>query len=167
MNQQRWPRTGIGYDIHRFVPNRRLVLGGVEIPHHSGLDGHSDADVLLHAIADALLGAAALGDIGQHFPPGDPQWRDMDSQDILRHAVHLLAEQDWLVVNIDATIIAEAPKVLPHAARMRAVIAACAGITTGDVSIKATTNETLGAIGRSEGIAALASVMIAPRNGTS
>jgi 2-C-methyl-D-erythritol 2,4-cyclodiphosphate synthase len=162
VSQNRWPRTGIGYDIHRFAPDRRLVLGGVTIPHELGLEGHSDADVLLHAVADALLGAAALGDIGQHFPPGDPQWRNMDSQDILRHSVHLLRQRDWQVVNIDATIIAEAPKILPHASQMREIIANCTGITPDDVSIKATTNETLGAIGRREGIAALAVAMIAP-----
>ena len=149
-------RTGIGYDIHRFAPGRHLVLGGVEIPHELGLDGHSDADVLLHAIADAILGAAALGDIGQHFPPGDAQFRDADSQDLLRESVRLARDAGWAPANIDATLLAEAPRIGPHVPLMRERIAACLGLAPDAVGVKATTNETLGAIGRREGIAALA-----------
>mgnify|MGYP000854563716 CR=1 FL=1 len=149
-------RTGIGYDIHRFAPGRRLVLGGVEIPHDLGLDGHSDADVLLHAIADAILGAAALGDIGQHFPPGDPRFRDADSQDLLRASVRLARDAGWAPANIDATLLAEAPRIGPHVPLMRERIAACAGLAPDAVGVKATTNEMLGAIGRREGVAALA-----------
>ena len=149
-------RTGIGYDIHRFAPGRRLVLGGVEIPHELGLDGHSDADVLLHAIADAILGAAALGDIGQHFPPGDARFRDADSQDLLRESVRLARAAGWAPANIDATLLAEAPRIGPHVPLMRERIASCLGLGPDAVGVKATTNETLGAIGRREGIAALA-----------
>ncbi|MDQ2652249.1 MAG: 2-C-methyl-D-erythritol 4-phosphate cytidylyltransferase [Chloroflexota bacterium] len=149
-------RTGIGYDIHRFAPGRRLVLGGVELPHDLGLDGHSDADVLLHAIADAILGAAALGDIGQHFPPGDARFHDADSQDLLRASVRLARDAGWAPANIDATLLAEAPRIGPHVPLMRERIAACIGLTPDAVGVKATTNETLGAIGRREGIAALA-----------
>ncbi len=149
-------RTGIGYDIHRFAPGRRLVLGGVEIPHELGLDGHSDADVLLHAIADAILGAAALGDIGQHFPPGDARFHDADSRDLLRESVRLVRAAGWAPANIDATLLAEAPRIGPHVPLMRERIAACLGLAPDAVGVKATTNETLGAIGRGEGIAALA-----------
>lgn len=154
------PRTGIGYDVHRFAEGRRMVLGGVEIPYGRGLDGHSDADVLLHAIADALLGAAALDDIGVHFPPTDEQWKDLDSRDILQHVVALLREHGWEPVNVDATVIAEAPKVSPHAQRMRAEISRVSGIGEDAISIKATTNEGMGFVGRGEGIAALASATI-------
>jgi 2-C-methyl-D-erythritol 4-phosphate cytidylyltransferase/2-C-methyl-D-erythritol 2,4-cyclodiphosphate synthase len=150
------PRTGIGYDVHRFADGRRLVLGGIEIPFERGLDGHSDADVLLHAIADAMLGAAALGDIGVHFPPTDERWRDLDSRDIVRHAVALLREHGWKTVNVDATIIAEAPKVNPHVPRMREEITRATGLENDAISIKATTNEGMGFVGREEGIAALA-----------
>lgn len=162
MKSQSWPRTGIGYDVHRFAEGRKLVLGGIEIPHDLGLDGHSDADVLLHAIADALLGAAALGDIGIHFPPSDDRFRGIDSRQILKHAVTLLATHGWTIVNIDATIIAEAPKVMPYSDQIRAAIAAISGLPVGAVSIKATTNEGMGFVGRREGIAALATAMIAP-----
>jgi 2-C-methyl-D-erythritol 2,4-cyclodiphosphate synthase len=158
----RWPRSGIGYDVHRFADGRRLVIGGVEISHDRGLDGHSDADVLLHAIADAILGAAALGDIGEHFPPGDPRWRGIDSIEILRHAVHIAADAGWKLVNIDATVIAEAPKIMPHAPAMRLRIADACGIDGAAVSVKATTNETMGFVGRGEGIAAIATAMLAP-----
>ena len=159
-------RTGIGYDIHRFAPGRRLVLGGVEIPHDLGLDGHSDADVLLHAIADAILGAAALGDIGQHFPPGDARFRDADSQDLLRESVRLARDAGWIPSNIDATLLAEAPRIGPHVALMRERIAACLDLSPDAVGVKATTNETLGAIGRREGIAALAvATLYAAREG--
>lgn len=156
------PRTGIGYDVHRFQLGRRLVLGGVEIAHSHGLEGHSDADVLLHAIADALLGAAALGDIGQHFPPGDPQWKDLASAAIVATAVARLRDSGYGPVNIDATVIAEAPKILPHAAKMRAAIAGMTGLRTTDVSLKATTNEGMGFVGRQEGIAALAIATVVP-----
>ena len=159
-------RTGIGYDIHRFAPGRRLVLGGVEIPHDLGLDGHSDADVLLHAIADAILGAAALGDIGQHFPPGDARFQDADSQDLLRESVRLARDAGWIPSNIDATLLAEAPRIGPHVALMRERIAACLDLSPDAVGVKATTNETLGAIGRREGIAALAvATLYAAREG--
>ena len=149
-------RMGIGYDVHRFAEGRRLVLGGVTIPHERGLLGHSDADVLLHAIADAVLGAAACGDIGEHFPPGDMRWKDADSIGLLAASCAIVREAGWRVVNIDATVIAEAPKVMPHAAAMRAAIAAACGVGAGDVGVKATTNEGMGFVGREEGIAALA-----------
>ena len=155
-------RTGIGYDAHRFAPERRLVLGGVEIRHDQGLVGHSDADVLLHAIADAVLGAAALGDIGQHFPPSDERFRDADSQDLLRHVVRLAEEAGWAPGNVDATLLAEAPRIGPHVPLMRERIAACLGISPEAVGVKATTNEGMGAIGRGEGIAAMAIVTLVP-----
>ena len=155
-------RTGIGYDAHRFAPERRLVLGGVEIRHDQGLAGHSDADVLLHAIADAVLGAAALGDIGKHFPPSDERFRDADSQDLLRQAVRLASEAGWAPGNVDATLLAEAPRIGPHVPLMRERIAACLGISLEAVGVKATTNEGMGAVGRGEGIAALATVTLVP-----
>ena len=155
-----FPRTGIGYDVHRFAEGRRMVLGGVEISYGRGLDGHSDADVLLHAIADALLGAAALGDIGVHFPPTDAKWKDMDSRDILHHVAALLREQGWEPVNLDATVLAEAPKVNPHVPAMREEISRVSGLGQDAISIKATTNEGMGFVGRGEGIAALASATI-------
>ncbi|MBX5445373.1 2-C-methyl-D-erythritol 2,4-cyclodiphosphate synthase [Sphaerobacter sp.] len=148
-------RTGIGYDVHPFAEGRRLVLGGVEIPAERGLAGHSDADVLLHAIADALLGAAGLGDIGLHFPPSEARWRDADSRDLLRRVVELLGEA-WLIANVDATVVAESPRIGPYREAMRATIAATLGIEPERVNVKATTNEGLGFIGRVEGIAALA-----------
>jgi 2-C-methyl-D-erythritol 2,4-cyclodiphosphate synthase len=157
-----WPRSGIGYDVHRFVEGRRMVLGGVEIPFGKGLLGHSDADVLLHAIADAMLGAAALGDIGVHFPPTNEQWKDLDSLEIMRHSVALLHEHGWHLVNIDATVIAEVPKVNPHVPAMKARISEVTGLPLDAISIKATTNESMGFVGREEGIAALATAMIAP-----
>jgi len=149
-------RTGIGYDVHRFAANRRLVLGGVEFAFDRGLLGHSDADVLLHAIADALLGAAAQGDIGRHFPPADPAFRDADSLDLLASAGAIVRAAGFTVVNIDATVIAEEPKIGPKAAEMVANIARALEISRSSVNIKATTNEGLGFIGRAEGIAALA-----------
>jgi 2-C-methyl-D-erythritol 4-phosphate cytidylyltransferase/2-C-methyl-D-erythritol 2,4-cyclodiphosphate synthase len=155
-------RTGIGYDAHRFVPHRRLMLGGVEIPHEQGLAGHSDADVLLHAIADAILGAAALGDIGQHFPPSAERFRDADSRTLLRECARLARETGWAPANVDATVLAEAPRIGPHAPAMRAEIAACLGIAPDAVGMKATTNEGMGAIGRGEGIAALAIATLMP-----
>ena len=155
-------RTGIGYDIHRFASGRRLILGGVEITHDRGLDGHSDADVLLHAIADAVLGAAALGDIGQHFPPSDERFHDADSQLLLREAVRLVREAGWVPGNVDATVLAEAPRVAPYVPLMRERIAGCLGLSQDAVSVKATTNEGMGSIGRGEGIAALATVTLVP-----
>lgn len=159
-------RTGIGYDVHRFAEGRALVLGGVPIEYERGLLGHSDADVLLHAIADAILGAAALGDIGRHFPPSDPRFKDADSRELLRHARNLAEEAGYRIVNIDATVIAEAPKVNPHVEVMRSAIASACAITAGDVSIKATTNEGMGFVGREEGIAALAIATITAKDNT-
>jgi 2-C-methyl-D-erythritol 2,4-cyclodiphosphate synthase len=149
-------RSGIGYDIHRLAPGRKLVLGGVEIPHTAGLDGHSDADVLSHAIADALLGAVGLGDIGHHFPNTDESIRSISSIAILKEVASLLAKEKAAAVNIDATVIAEAPKIAPHIAEMRKKIAQALSMPERDISIKATTNELLGSIGRGEGIAAMA-----------
>jgi 2-C-methyl-D-erythritol 2,4-cyclodiphosphate synthase len=155
-------RVGIGYDVHRLVAGRPLLLGGVQIESELGLDGHSDADVALHAIMDALLGAAALGDIGQHFPPSDERWRGADSLDLLRRVVALLAERGYRAGNVDLTIVAERPRVGPHAALMRERIAAALGLTADGVSVKATTNERIGFVGRGEGIAALAVATIEP-----
>ena len=157
------PRTGIGYDVHRFAEGRRCMLGGVEIPHERGLLGHSDADVVLHAIADALLGAAALGDIGRHFPPTDPQWAEMDSREIVRRAVELLGEIGVEPVHVDVTVVAEAPKINPHLAAMQASIGSCVGLPPETISVKATTNERMGFVGREEGIAALAVATIAAK----
>jgi len=148
--------TGIGYDIHRFVEGRPLVLGGVEIAHERGLDGHSDADVLSHAVADAVLGALGLPDIGHYFPPGDPGCAGISSLVILEKCRQLAGDHGARIVNVDATVVAEAPKILPHREAMRARIGAALGIDPARVGIKATTNEMLGAIGRREGIAALA-----------
>lgn len=153
-------RAGTGYDVHRLAAGRPLVLGGVRIPHETGLEGHSDADVVSHAIIDALLGAAALGDIGQHFPSDDPQYRDASSLDLLRHAVQLVAEAGYGIVNVDATVVAEAPKLAPHIGAMRTALAAALGIDGGSVSIKATTTDGLGLTGRREGIAAFAIALL-------
>ncbi len=147
-------RVGIGYDVHRLVAGRPLILGGVHIPFAQGLLGHSDADVLLHAITDALLGAAALGDIGTYFPPSEMAWKDADSRDLLRTAVSHLTAAGWAVVNIDATIVCEAPKLLPHADAIRTSIADTVGISVECVNIKGKTSEGLGFTGRGEGIAA-------------
>jgi 2-C-methyl-D-erythritol 2,4-cyclodiphosphate synthase len=155
------PRVGIGYDAHRFAPGRGLVLGGVVVPHDLGLDGHSDADVLLHAVADAVLGAAGLGDIGTHFPPAAPRWRDADSRDLLARVADLVGEAGFAAVNVDATVIAEAPRIGPHVPAMRAAIAGCLGIDPSAVGVKATTNEGMGFVGRGEGIAALAVATVA------
>jgi 2-C-methyl-D-erythritol 2,4-cyclodiphosphate synthase len=145
-------RTGLGVDTHRFAEGRRLVLGGVEIPFERGLAGHSDADVLAHAIADAVLGAAGLGDIGQHFPDSDPAWRDADSLELLRAVVARAREAGWTVVHVDATVMLERPKLAPH----RAAIVARLGGVVGSVSVKATTGEGMGFVGREEGVAAFA-----------
>jgi 2-C-methyl-D-erythritol 2,4-cyclodiphosphate synthase len=149
-------RCGIGYDIHRMAEGRKLILGGVEIPHTNGLEGHSDADVLSHAIADALLGAIGAGDIGHHFPNTDESIRGISSVEILEHVVELLGKEKARVINVDATLIAEAPKIAPHIPAMRKKIAATLKLAGQNVSIKATTNEGLGPIGRGEGIAAMA-----------
>ena len=149
-------RCGNGYDAHRLAAGRKLILGGVEIPHERGLDGHSDADVLCHAIADALLGAIAEGDIGHHFPNTDESIRGISSLEILEKVSALLGAKKARVVNVDATLLAEAPKIAPHIPAMREKIAAALWIDTSCVSIKATTNEGLGAIGRGEGMAAMA-----------
>jgi 2-C-methyl-D-erythritol 2,4-cyclodiphosphate synthase len=153
-------RIGQGYDVHALVPGRKLVIGGVQIPFHLGLEGHSDADVLLHAICDALLGAAGLGDIGRHFPDTDPQYSEIDSRELLRGVAKQLAAQKYRVVNVDATVIAQAPRMAPHFARMTGNIAADLGLAPAAVNLKATTTEGLGAIGRGEGIAALAVALI-------
>jgi 2-C-methyl-D-erythritol 2,4-cyclodiphosphate synthase len=149
-------RCGIGYDVHRLAEGRKLILGGVEIAHSRGLEGHSDADVLSHAIADALLGAIGAGDIGQHFPNTDESLRGISSIEILKRVIKLLAEKSTRVVNIDATVLAEEPKLAPHVATMQKTIADAIATPDSNVSVKATTNEKLGAIGRSEGIAAIA-----------
>ena len=154
-------RTGIGFDIHRFATGRRLVLGGVDIPCDEGLEGHSDADVLCHALADALLGAIADGDIGQHFPNTDPQWKNADSVELLRQVVARVRAKGFHVVNVDAVITAQKPKVMPYAARMKERLAPVLEIGLDDVSIKATTMEGLGAVGRAEGIAAMAVATVA------
>lgn len=149
-------RVGIGYDVHRLVEGRKLILGGVEIPHSLGLLGHSDADVLLHAIMDALLGAAALGDIGMHFPDTDPAYAGADSLQLLAHVGELLAKEGYVIENIDATVIAQKPKIGPHILKMRENIAAALHLEIGQVSVKATTEERLGFTGREEGISAQA-----------
>lgn len=155
------PRSGIGYDVHRLVHGRRCMLGGIEIPFDRGLDGHSDADVVLHALADAILGAGALGDIGRHFPPDEPQWRGMDSRAIVRRSVELLAGVGMEPVHVDITVVAEAPKINPHLERMQVAVGAAVGLPPETISIKATTNERMGFIGREEGIAAIAVATVA------
>ncbi|HSG75711.1 MAG TPA: 2-C-methyl-D-erythritol 2,4-cyclodiphosphate synthase [Burkholderiales bacterium] len=156
-------RIGQGFDVHALVPDRRLVLGGVHIPHHLGLEGHSDADVLLHAICDALLGAAGLGDIGGHYPDTDAQYAEVDSRRLLRDVAAKLAAKRLRIVNVDATVIAQAPRLAPHFAAMKANIAADLGVAEGAVNLKATTTEGLGFTGRGEGIAALAVALIEER----
>jgi 2-C-methyl-D-erythritol 2,4-cyclodiphosphate synthase len=156
-------RIGNGFDVHALVAGRRLVLGGVTIPYELGLDGHSDADALLHAIIDAILGALALGDIGAHFPDSDARWKDADSRVLLRHVADLATAQGFAVENLDTTVIAQAPKLAPHVPQMRANIAADLGCDVKQVSIKATTTERLGFAGRGEGIAALATVLLFAR----
>ena len=153
-------RIGHGYDVHRLVPERRLILGGVDIPHETGLLGHSDADVLLHAISDALLGALALGDIGKHFPDTDPRYAGADSLVLLSRVVTMIHEMGWRVGNIDATVLAQAPKLSPHIAAMRENIAGALGTSVDRVSVKATTEEKLGFTGEKLGIAAHAVVLL-------
>lgn len=147
-------RIGHGYDVHRLVPGRRCIIGGVDIPHEAGLDGHSDADVLVHAVMDALLGALALGDIGQHFPDTDPRYKGADSMALLRHVAALVGEAGYRLGNLDATVLAQAPRLAPHIDAMRANIAAALGCGVGRVSVKATTEEKLGFTGAKQGIAA-------------
>lgn len=153
-------RIGLGYDAHRLAAGRELWLGGVRIDHGSGLDGHSDADVLLHAICDALLGAVALGDIGLHFPNTDSEWKGADSKRLLAAVVDLLHMKGWRAVNVDCTLVMEQPKVMPHAQAMRDVIAPILGVADDAVSIKATTNEGMGFVGREEGACAYAVALV-------
>ncbi len=153
-------RVGQGYDVHALTPGRKLILGGVEIPHHQGLLGHSDADALLHAITDAILGAAALGDIGRMFPDSDAQWEAADSRRLLRGAVAAVNAAGWQVGNIDATVIAQVPRIAPHVGAMCANIAADLGIAVDAVNIKGKTTERLGFAGRGEGIAAQAVALL-------
>lgn len=154
-------RVGFGYDVHRFEAGRRLVLGGIEIPSPRGLAGHSDADVVLHAVMDALLGAAGLGDIGVHFPPTDEQWRDRSSIDLLR-TVRDMLPPGWQIENVDATVVAEHPRIGPYREAMRQAMATALQLDVSRVNIKATTNEQLGFVGRGEGIAALACAALSP-----
>lgn len=153
-------RVGIGYDVHRFQDGRRLVIGGIEIPYHKGLLGHSDADVLIHAICDALLGAAALGDIGQHFPDSDERYKDINSLLLLERTAGLLEERGWLTGNIDSTVVAQKPRLAPYIEAMKEKIALVLNIPVGNVGIKATTSEGLGFEGREEGISAQAVALL-------
>ena len=149
-------RFGMGYDVHRLVEGRKLILGGVDVPYEKGLLGHSDADVLLHAVSDAILGAAALGDIGTHFPDTDEQFKGADSGKLLAEVVRLVRAEGYVIGNVDATIVAQAPKLLPHIPRMRENIARMLGVAVGDVNVKATTEERLGFTGSGEGMSAYA-----------
>ena len=149
-------RFGMGYDVHRLVEGRKLILGGVDVPYEKGLLGHSDADVLLHAVSDAILGAAALGDIGKHFPDTDERFKGADSGKLLAEVVRLVRAEGYAIGNVDATIVAQAPKLLPHIPRMRENIARLLGVAVGDVNVKATTEERLGFTGSGEGMSAYA-----------
>ncbi|NET01842.1 MAG: 2-C-methyl-D-erythritol 2,4-cyclodiphosphate synthase [Sphaerospermopsis sp. SIO1G2] len=153
-------RIGNGYDIHKLVSDRPLILGGVDIPHELGLLGHSDADVLTHAIMDAMLGALSLGDIGHYFPPSDPQWKGANSLDLLKQVNQLIIEQGWKIGNIDSVVVAERPKLKPHISTMRDKLAAVLELESNQVGVKATTNEKLGPTGREEGICAYAVVLL-------
>jgi 2-C-methyl-D-erythritol 2,4-cyclodiphosphate synthase len=153
-------RIGTGFDVHAFGEGDHVVLGGVLIAHERGLLAHSDGDVVIHALCDALLGALALGDIGRHFPPGEPRWKGADSRQFLRHCVLLLDQHGWKLGNADITVICERPKVGPHADAMRAILAADLGVDIGQISVKATTTEKLGFTGRGEGIAAQAVALL-------
>ncbi len=153
-------RVGFGFDVHKLVPGRELWLGGILIPHEVGAMGHSDADVLLHAICDALLGALALGDIGKHFPDTDPKWKGVDSKKLLGSVADLLQERGWQVGNIDSTLVLERPKIQPYVAQMRSAIAAILHVDEDAVSIKATTNEAMGYVGRKEGVCAYAVALV-------
>lgn len=156
-------RVGTGFDVHAFGDGDHVVLGGVRIAHDQGLLAHSDGDVVIHALCDAMLGALALGDIGRHFPPSDPRWRDADSRDFLRHCHTLVAARGYRLGNADITVIAEQPRVGPHADAMRACLAGDLGVGLDDISVKATTTERLGFTGRAEGIAAQAAVLLVPQ----
>jgi 2-C-methyl-D-erythritol 2,4-cyclodiphosphate synthase len=156
-------RIGFGYDVHRLVEGRPLVIGGITIPHETGLEGHSDADVLLHAIADALLGAAALGDIGMHFPDTDARWKGADSRDLLRETVRRVAEAGYRVGNVDATVALQRPRLRPHIDAMRQCIGDLLGISEQSVSVKATTTERLGFVGAEAGAEAYAVCLLIPR----
>ncbi len=156
-------RIGQGYDVHRLAPNVPLVLGGIKIPHHQGLIGWSDADVLTHAVMDALLGAAALGDIGKHFPPGDPQYKGISSLVLLGKVVQMLKKAGYKVGNVDATVVAEQPKLAPYIDAMRAALAKALGCDAGDIGIQASTSEELGFVGREEGMVAWAIAAIEKR----
>lgn len=153
-------RIGNGYDIHRLVADRPLILGGVNIPHSLGLLGHSDADVLTHAIMDALLGALSLGDIGHYFPPSDPQWEGANSITLLEQVLQIIQSQGWQIGNIDSTVVAEQPKLKPHLKAIRSTLASAMNLERSRISIKATTNEKLGPVGREEGICAYAVVLL-------
>ncbi|TXI81694.1 MAG: 2-C-methyl-D-erythritol 2,4-cyclodiphosphate synthase [Flavobacteriales bacterium] len=153
-------RVGFGFDVHRLVAGRELWLGGVRVPHEVGALGHSDADVLLHAVCDALLGAVAMGDIGRHFPDTDARWKGADSKLLLKEVVRMLAEQGWRVGNVDSTLVLERPKIMPHVPAMRTVMAELLQVNEDAVSIKATTNETMGFVGRKEGVVAHAVAMV-------
>ena len=159
-------RIGNGYDIHRLVTGRPLVLGGVHIEHELGLLGHSDADVLTHAITDALLGALSLGDIGRYFPPGDPQWAGADSLKLLEQVHHMVCDRNWAIVNVDSVVVAERPKLKPHIEKMRETLAKVLQVAPEQVGIKATTNEQLGPTGREEGIAAYAVALLSQQSAT-
>jgi 2-C-methyl-D-erythritol 2,4-cyclodiphosphate synthase len=156
-------RVGSGFDVHAFGPGTGVMLGGVHVPWERGVVAHSDGDVLLHALTDALLGAAGFGDIGQHFPDSDPRWRGVASAQFVEHAVKLLADAGWHVVNADLTLLAEAPRINPLRAQIQASMARCLGVTPQQVNLKATTTEKMGFLGRAEGLAAQAIVMIAQR----
>lgn len=158
-------RVGIGYDSHRFGADRPLILGGVRVAHDTGLVGHSDADVVAHAVTDAVLGAAAMGDIGTHFPPGDARWLDADSIALLRTAGEIVAGRNYQVVNVDVTVVCEAPRIGPHASAMRERIAEALGIAAVHVSVKGKSNEGMGWIGRGEGVAAMAVALLSTVDG--
>jgi len=153
-------RVGTGIDVHAFGPGQSLVLGGVRIPHSHGVVAHSDGDVLLHALVDALLGAAGLGDIGEHFPDGDPRWRGADSRQFVTATMEMLAQRSWRVVNADLTLLAQQPRLAPWREQIRQSVAMLLGVPVGDVNLKATTTEHLGFLGRDEGLAAMATVLI-------
>ncbi len=158
-------RVGVGYDVHPLVSGRKLVLGGVEIPSEKGLDGHSDADVLVHAIIDALLGATGLGDIGIHFPSSDPRYKDISSVSLLRQVVSLLRAEGWLVCNVDASIVAEQPRLTPFIPEMRRIVGEALGIDAGQVGVKSTTSKGLGFLGKGDGIAAHAVALVEKTGG--
>jgi 2-C-methyl-D-erythritol 2,4-cyclodiphosphate synthase len=153
-------RSGIGYDLHRLVTGRKLILGGIEIPFDKGPDGHSDGDVILHALTDALLGAAALGDIGEHFPPSDPRWIDADSEQFVRHARELIEGAGYRAVNVDVVVVLERPKLLPHREAIRQNLSAVLGLALDAVSVKAKTSEGVGPVGRGEAVEAHATALL-------